>query len=186
MSVGQLKDCSGCLEYLAEGGSASVNLTNYTSGGAEVARNQGPLGSAFFTSSFFFGDRIGPGLAFSDYARHINFQQFYYAGTHDYFTNFPTVYDPDLNFGDGGSRPAIGVPFYIGVRILLDGDYHYGWIGGVFDEDDPRSQFSTFAWGYETDPMTPIAAGAVPAPGTLAALAFGAAAALGRRKRVQA
>jgi hypothetical protein len=83
------------------------------------------------------------------------------------------------------SHFADGEAGYMGVRFSdVDGD-HYGWIGVVPHDLDPHV-FDAFAWGYETEPMTPIAAGAVPAPGTLAALALGAAAALGRRKRKDA
>lgn len=45
-------------------------------------------------------------------------------------------------------------------------------------------ELDAFAWGYETDPDVPIAAG-IPEPGTLAALALGAAAALAGRRRVR-
>ena len=61
----------------------------------------------------------------------------------------------------------------------IDGD-HYGWISvvrpGIF------WSFNAFAWGYETDPGVPIRAG-IPAPGTLAALAFGAVVTRRGRKR---
>ena len=66
---------------------------------------------------------------------------------------------------------------YIGIEMTLAGSTHYGWvhvnnqapngdalgIGGYLD-----------AWAYETVPNTPIAAGAVPEPGT-SSLLLGAA-----------
>ena len=55
--------------------------------------------------------------------------------------------------------------------------WHYGWIGVIRN----AGNLQAFAWGYESDLNTPIAAG-VPEPGTLAMLAFGAALALGRRR----
>jgi hypothetical protein len=45
-----------------------------------------------------------------------------------------------------------------------------------------RVSFSAFAWAYETEPGVPIVAGIL-APGTLAALAFGAVVTRRGRKR---
>lgn len=68
-----------------------------------------------------------------------------------------------------------GQPTYLAVRFPENG-IHYGWIGVV------RTGYAldAFAWGYETEPGVPVPAGA-PEPGTLALLAFGAAALLRRR-----
>ncbi len=76
-----------------------------------------------------------------------------------------------------GSELAEGQDTYLGVRFDLGSGWQYGWIGGV------RSgmELETFAWGYETTPGVPIEAG-VPEPGSLALLAFGAAAALRKRR----
>lgn len=70
-----------------------------------------------------------------------------------------------------------GVPVYLGVKFDQGLGDQYGWIGVV------RTGQTTdaFAWGYETDPGVPIPAGA-PEPGTLGALALGAAAVLRRRR----
>ncbi len=59
---------------------------------------------------------------------------------------------------------------------------HYGWVQVVrtgFDLD-------ALAWAYEDVPATPIAAGAVPEPGTLSLLALGAIGAISRRRRSRA
>jgi hypothetical protein len=78
------------------------------------------------------------------------------------------------------SHFAAGEVAYMGVRFSdLDG-YHYGWIGVIRNIDSLA--FDAFAWGYETEPGVPIVAG-IPAPGTLAALAFGAAVTRRGRKR---
>jgi hypothetical protein len=71
-----------------------------------------------------------------------------------------------------GSGPLIpeGQPSYLGVRFDVGAGDQYGWIGVVRD----GLELDAFAWGYETEPGEPIAAG-IPEPGTLAALAFGAA-----------
>ena len=53
---------------------------------------------------------------------------------------------------------------------MADDGVHYGWVAV---ERDYGIWLDAFAWGYETEAGTPIQAGAVPAPGTLAALVFG-------------
>ncbi len=82
----------------------------------------------------------------------------------------------------GFSYLAEGIPQYLGMMIggqfaQYYGTAQFGWIGGVLT----GAEFEAFAWGYETDIMTPIPAGA-PEPGSLALLAMGAGALL-RRKR---
>jgi hypothetical protein len=79
------------------------------------------------------------------------------------------------------SNFAAGEASYMGVRFSDMDGYHYGWIGVV--RPDPLGiDLDAFAWGYETEPGVPIIAG-IPAPGTLAALAFGAAVTRRGRKR---
>jgi len=69
-----------------------------------------------------------------------------------------------------------GETTYLGARLDLGSGYQYGWVEVVREWNGLHA----FAWGYETDPGVPIPAGA-PEPGTLALLAFGALAAVGRR-----
>jgi hypothetical protein len=49
---------------------------------------------------------------------------------------------------------------FLGVRFLINGNVHYGWIGfrGV-RADYPNVSVSLAGWAYETKPNTPIAAG---------------------------
>ena len=72
---------------------------------------------------------------------------------------------------------------YLAARFTLSDGTHYGWIGVEFFDDG--IQLDVFAWGYETEAGVAIEAGAgtVPAPGTLAALAFGAC--VSRRSRIR-
>jgi hypothetical protein len=86
------------------------------------------------------------------------------------------IRDPNTNF----SLIPEGVPAYLGVRIsnLAGGaGWHYGWIGVL----RTGGNLAAFAWGYETELGTPVAAG-IPEPGSLALLALGAAAVVARRR----
>ncbi len=69
-----------------------------------------------------------------------------------------------------GSQLPEGVPTYLGVYFPVDDGTHYGWIGVVRQN---TLELDAFAWGYETEAGVPIAAGAVPEPGTLSLLACG-------------
>jgi len=69
-------------------------------------------------------------------------------------------------------------PVYLGHRFDGGAGLQYAWIGVVRD----NHKLEAFAWGYETEVGVPIGAG-VPEPGSLALLAFGATAALRRRRR---
>ena len=77
----------------------------------------------------------------------------------------------------GSSLPE-GEAKYVALRFDLGSGNQYGWIGVVREGLESEA----FAWGYETVPGEPIDAGAIPEPGTLAMLALGATALLGRRR----
>jgi hypothetical protein len=132
---------------------------NYATGGASVAANVvyiGGEGPYIDTLAFDVGQMIDGDLTFEPRSRHVHG-----------FNNVPSIsYFPS------------GVIKYMGVRFSdIDGN-HYGWIGVVRNV----SNLDAFAWGYETEPGVPIVAG-IPAPGTLAALAFGAVVTRRGRKR---
>lgn len=84
------------------------------------------------------------------------------------------------NYPGYGTQLPYDEPTYLGVKFDLGSGDRYGWIGVEFSSADYT--LDAFAWGYETEVGVPIAAGA-PEPGTLAMLAVGAAALLGRRRR---
>ena len=81
-----------------------------------------------------------------------------------------------------GSYLPEGQPAYLGVRFDQGAGWQYAWIGVVRNPDgtDP-ALVDAFAWGHETTPGVSIPAGA-PEPASLALLAFGAVAALRRRR----
>jgi hypothetical protein len=68
---------------------------------------------------------------------------------------------------------------YLGVRVNLGGLWHYGWIAVDFNG---YFSLEAFAWGYETEPGVPIAAG-IPEPDTLAMLALGFVGVAAARRR---
>jgi hypothetical protein len=77
-----------------------------------------------------------------------------------------------------GSDLPEGLTRYFGVRFDVGSGWQYGWVGGI----RTGLQFDALAWGYETQPGVPIAAGA-PEPGSLALLAMGTVGAMSRRRR---
>ncbi|MCA9250648.1 MAG: PEP-CTERM sorting domain-containing protein [Phycisphaerales bacterium] len=88
--------------------------------------------------------------------------------------------DGGVVYFDGfGSELPENEPTYLGVRFDLGAGWQYGWIG-VFRQN--TFDLDVFAWGYETEPGVPIAAG-VPEPASMALLAMGACGVLVRRRR---
>ena len=90
------------------------------------------------------------------------------------------------NSNGGGNFRDVGVEEFIGVRTIIDGNTHYGWIGiqitALDDANDALTGFVT-GYAYETTPDLGIAAGAIPAPGTAALLALGAVGVSSRKRR---
>jgi hypothetical protein len=128
--------------------------TNFTSGGAEVVADQ-LFSSEYWTVSY---------LEFSAYSQHATKTS---SGEWSWVST-------DFAYGEAG---------YIGVKFSDVDGYHYGWIGVVREGTNYSGiKLDAFAWGYETEPGVPIRAG-IPAPGTLAALAFGAVVTRRGRKR---
>jgi len=74
-----------------------------------------------------------------------------------------------------GAGPFNGLQGYIGIIFSISGNQHLGWIQYQGDLDSPTG--TILGWAYESNPSTPINAGAVPLPGTfgLGLLALGAA-----------
>jgi hypothetical protein len=98
-----------------------------------------------------------------------------------------------------GGQPASGVqvPFngpnfiglgdnvrYLGLKMDLNnaGVTNYGWVGIRIDNEADATG-AVVGYGYETLPNVPIAAGAVPEPGTMVIAAMGGVALLGSAAR---
>ena len=96
----------------------------------------------------------------------------------DGFSSGSGIWINDPVPGDPNSIIDEGVETYLGVRFDLGNGLQHGWIGVV----RTGITLDAFAWGYETEPGVPIAAG-VPEPGTLSLLMIAGAALLRRRKR---
>lgn len=97
-------------------------------------------------------------------------------------------FPPDWSLGALVSAPAGGIDGnftagaqqYVGLQLILDGIVHHGWVGVESD----GLALHAFAWGYETTPDTPIAAGAgIPVPSAVGVLGVAGVASLRRRKR---
>lgn len=97
-----------------------------------------------------------------------------------------------ISGSNGGGNFRFGDPEqFIGVRTIIDGNTHYGWIGIVITDEfndgvDPlNDRLSGFVTGYayESRAGVGIAAGAIPSPGAAALLALGAVGLGGCRPR---
>lgn len=75
---------------------------------------------------------------------------------------------------------------YMGFDLVDNGLNYYGWIHVAFPDLGLGSDLGIYGivtdWAYESDPNTPITAGAVPEPSTLALVAAGAATLFSRRQ----
>ncbi|MHC4767252.1 MAG: hypothetical protein ACYTEI_00915 [Planctomycetota bacterium] len=138
-------------------------LHNLTSGGASVAASTG-FQFLTFTLPIGAGQQIGgDGLDFSSESNHAAAW---------------IIYDPYYYFVESFFSGMASS--YMAVRFSDVDGYHYGWIKAA--RHYGWIDFDVFAWAYETEPDVPIIAG-IPAPGTLAALAFGAVVTRRGRKR---
>ncbi len=69
------------------------------------------------------------------------------------------------------SDPFKGQNAFMGVQFYVDDAVHYGWINLWIHEDGPIGRI--YGWAYESNPDTPIIAGAIPEPNTLLLLLAG-------------
>lgn len=89
----------------------------------------------------------------------------------------------DVNWRSGPTDVSlIGGHAFIGVRLNMPDGLHYGWVDLVDNGYYGAPSFSALGWAWETTPNTPLPAGAIPGPATLAGIAT-AVIALPRRRR---
>jgi hypothetical protein len=169
--VGSVTGTSFYMDYFSDFYPSFSYQHSYLSGaGAEIwnsgfqNRYSAPLNS---------GELVGPGLSDGAWSQSSTFEFAWDSCTYNYY-----YYYYECESGFRGLLPPDGSQTYVGARLTIDNQFHYGWIGvqnfgGFID---------VFAWGYETEAGVPIAAG-VPAPGGLGALAIGAVGALSRKRR---
>ncbi|MFT7172261.1 MAG: hypothetical protein ACI9NQ_000470 [Paracoccaceae bacterium] len=95
---------------------------------------------------------------------------------------------------DNGGASGFGLSFlqfedtYIGVELEIEGNTHYGWVEYVgfsntkfvANRNIPGGFINS--WAYESEPDTPIAAGAIPEPSALSLFLLGGLLALHRRR----
>jgi len=66
---------------------------------------------------------------------------------------------------------------YLGLSFDIEGETHYGWLRLSHDLDAPNGGYlhlTVHDWAWETEPNTPIVAGAVPEPASVVLALLGA------------
>ncbi|PCI09187.1 hypothetical protein COB72_06930 [bacterium] len=165
--VGDVSGTSIYMDYFSDFYPAFSYSHSYTSGAGAEIFNSGF--SNRYAAPLLLGQEVGPGMIGGEFNANSTID--FVWSSYDYYTG-------EADSGSRGILPS-GEDVYLGVRLNIAGESHYGWIGvnrsGTF--------LNVTAWGYETEAGVGIGAG-VPAPGALSLLAVGAVGALKRKKRV--
>jgi len=167
---GSVSDATGTsiyMDYFGDSYPAFSYSHTYTSGNGAEIFNSGF--SDNYAKPLDFGSAIGPSLNDGSFNQGSTFEFSFTACNYPYFD--------DCTSGNRGLLPA-GEDTYLGVRLTIDGNFHYGWVA----VNRSGTYLDILAWGYETEAGVAIGAG-VPTPGPLAVLAVGAAGVLTRKKR---
>jgi hypothetical protein len=155
-----------------------ANMNTVVPGGNQaVAGYQGPFvryGSRL-TSGQVIGPALPAGVTWQNTAQ-VVLGSFYRSGS--------TIL-PYGGFATGAIPSASVVRGFVGFRFDIGGNVRYGWLDvEVRGSGSAANSGGIFFFGAAYDDTgAPIAAGAVPGPGTLGALALGAAACLRRSRR---
>lgn len=173
--IGDVSGTSLYMDYFSDFYPTFSYQHMYTRGAGAEVFNSGF--SDRYAKPFNAGDMIGPGLSGGTFSNYSDFE-FAWQSCDRYYYNYQYYYT-NCQSGFRGLLPSNGEQVYVGVRLTIDSATHYGWIG----VENHGGYIDVFAWGYETEAGVGIRAGAVPTPGALGVLAFGAVGALSRRKR---
>ncbi|MEM1228035.1 MAG: PEP-CTERM sorting domain-containing protein [Planctomycetota bacterium] len=132
--------------------------------GIVLRREQSPLGSPLFfgTGIASDGDTLG-----SSFGRLLRLPAGSVIGPNTPFTNFAFAYNLAI---PGPYKWSPGDDGFVGLELSVNGQTHYGWAGLNLGSSIGSYTLTSFA--YETNPNTPIMAGAgattaVPEPSTL-------------------
>jgi hypothetical protein len=140
--------------YKEFGRSFQCDLTVVPEKGAgAVATRPGDL---LYVSALAQGAKIGPSAQFTPNSSHDIIENSFGAFTTNHITS-------RFFFGKWANNPTNR---YIGVKFLIDGETHYGWIRlNVTMTGNPMSIRGTItAYAYETEPNEPIYAGLTESP----------------------
>ena len=139
--------------FFAEFGGAGFSLCDNT---RILGYNYGRSGNLFASSILKDDDIIGK-LG----------QVWDYGGYHSVVTMM-TSHDTGISIPD----PSYDTEYYIGLEISIDNQSHYGWLS-IQAPSSPDNRLLVNGWAYEDTPNTPIVAGVIPEPSSIALIGVG-------------
>ena len=119
------------------------------------------------------GSNVGPGEAFSTVTQVTLGSRYRSGGVPSYYGGFAASNRTPGTIANGAVAP--GTLAYVGFRFNAVDGTHYGWI----QLSVGAGSINFVSAAYQATPNTPIAAGAIPEPGTLGLLALGAVGVVG-------
>jgi hypothetical protein len=105
--------------------------------------------SAFYASALARGAKVGPSAHFSSNGRGAGVEHEEWWATSSSQTFFRT-------YGNWGKNPS---NTYLGVKFLIDGETHYGWVRLTVASGPDNINATITAYAYETEANKPIVAG---------------------------
>jgi hypothetical protein len=109
--------------------------------------------NGFYASALARGAKIGPSADFDSSGGSVLIER------EDRDFNYSKSTSSWRTFGDWGKNPT---NTYLGVKFLIDGETHYGWVRLAVSSGVTGIEATIIAYAYETEPNQQIEAG-VPA-----------------------